>query len=1036
MSSPYESHFVSSANAGVVQQLSRIADALEKLLFTENEKDLQVFLFLDEDKQRDIATLLGLPSSTPFEGFLNEHLQNLPSSGKTLDIFKVMIGATGRWRANGDLLSLPPALPLLLLFSNAARAMGEGEDIAGHNYYEHLEHRLNTGDKPRLEQAYREHSVELWESYRDWLAAWQDEVGICTVVFPDDSDNNNRKFVQMAISQAILRSQERDNLGKMFEIFNLDSSVPISDTLMRAIIEEWLTRSQCSPRLKKMWKKKETHQSIIVGATAHLAQWTRDESGPLRDRIAIGISAQRVPRTGEVSLNLDILAKYAPRDPKFEVLDENENWTTLPVFEVDSRRFRVGGTQSFQLDSLLQEVIEGRLTSKGHTATGSRKPRAIVPLLLQNATREYTESPTIFLNSPFALLIRTEKEERLLPRVLDILTQCALPGWKVLPVEQRKNLPGNWQFIEGIQLVRPPSQELLSGLPALGIFDVVATSLICAIGGLRIPGRIPRWLASNPPTLVGSFPDEEIAEVIVVEQASDSAEVSIRTKVADGAATLDLTNWNMRPGVYTVLSITTDGKPKVRETLLLVSSDSPDVTTTLSPRPLASAVGTQQMDGFRSASPLSDVQSVPHVRGLEIHNVSSESTLTKSSVPRSLPTRLSAPSDSSTGVKIKLAKRSVPACAEGGAHLWILEKQLPNRKKDVYLGECKYCKFIFGFRTKSKPKQLPNIVGSAASKPQEQRSAGTPIVDVSFDNREEDWNTAFDALCFLQQGDYKTLTTICSQVSPSQLSITEFWKNLITLGHLEMAFDNNQRAMRWSVTNPTLSILSDYRGVLAGRRSNSSRKQLVELLESAGYQLSVTPCPGFIDYWFVEPAESSESLNLKPLAKLLQETHDGFRVESNFAVRALANLAPLSVVRNGLTSIKMFGTDRKWWHHRSRKWLSAENDWTKQGSYQTLSFTTSYFFNTTNLPPDGTSLLASYDLVKHLSAQLESEPLCAYDSSTAILSVPLGADLPRLYARAICGASGLLPKKTTNSELHYTNVSATLAEHLYWLLSH
>jgi hypothetical protein len=1036
MSANYASHFVSSANSTSVSELARITEHIHGLLFTEDEKDLQVFLFLDDEKQREIASRLSLPVTNSFEEHLNRLIKQLPASGTVLDVFNVMIGATGRWRASGDFLSPPPALPLLLLFSNAARAMGEGEDVAGHNYYEHLEHRLETGDKPRLEQAYRKWSVELWQSYRDWLAAWQDEIGICTVVFPDDSDTNNRKFVQMAISQAILRSQERENLGKMFNLFNLDSSVPVSDTLMRAMIEEWLTRSHCSPRLKKMWKKKETHQPIIVGASAHLAQWTRDEPGPLRDRISLGLSVQRVPRTGEISLNLDILAKYAPRSPEFEVLDENENWASTPIFEVDSRRFRANGASSFELESLLQEVIEGRLTSRGHTATGTRKPRAVVPLLLQHATREYTESPSIFLNSPFALLIRTDKEARLLPKVLDLLGRCAMPGWKLLSPDQRKNLPPNWEFIEGVQLVRPPAADLLRGLPALGVFEVVATSLVSASGGLRIPGRIPRWLASNPPLLVGSFPDEEIVELLFSDVDSKSAEALLRAPVTDGVVTLNLIEADLKPGLYSVASVTADRKLQVRETIQLVSADTPDVFASLNSRPLASAIGLGNTAGFTSATALSEVQSEPHLRGLAIRNITNRSNSERAAVPRMLPVRAPAKQDGSDSNKIKLAKRAAPACAEGGAHHWLYEREVPGKKKDVYLAECKHCRFIYGFSSRAKPKQVPKLLGSVAAIPRAPVPSAAPPVALPAAIGDEDWNLAYEALCFLQHGDYKTLTAVCSQISPSQLSISEFWKNLVTLGHLEMSFDQNQRAVRWFVTKPVLSVLGDTRGVLAGNRSETMKATLADLLKPAGYEVKIEPCPGFIDYWFVGPSDSNAVNAQLPLSESVPDSIDWLEVETDFASRTIANLASLGVARDGLSKIKMFGTDRKRWDHSSRKWRSIGLDWSQQGSYQTVSFTTSYFFNPSTIPPDGLSLLASYDLVKHLSAHLEGQPLCAYNPETKVLAVPLGADLPRLYARAICGASGMLPTKMSGSELHYYNVSEALAERLYWLLSH
>lgn len=1045
----YRDYFSGKSNVDAVLELGRITSHLIDLLFNEDQKDLRTFLFLDDERQREIAIRLGLPANTIFENHLNDTIQRLPVNGQPIDVLQIMLLATGLWRANNDRLAPPPALPLLLLFSNAAQAMGEGEDIAAHNYYKHLQERLkiNRNQILLLQQKYRNWSVELWESYRDWLEAWQGERGLCTVVFPnpvdtgESDDNPNRKYVQMSISQAILRTHDRENLARMFQVFNLDSTVPLPEQIMRAMIEEWQTRGQCSPRLKKMWKKRETHQPIIVGALAHLAQWNPTEEDTSKDWITLSLSAQRNVRTGEVTVNLDVLTKQPRRNPSFEVLNSEESWTELSVFEIEARRFRVSGQSLLNVQTKLEEIIEGRLTHSSGAAIGTRRPRAIVPLLLQPATREYTESSTVLLNQSQALLIRTDKIPNIVAKVSRLLDESALPGWKVLTENERRNIPTNWEVIENVQLIRSPSPEALRAHVALSIFDVVSTTFVDTQGGLRLPGRSPRWIVEQPPVVVGAFPNENVVELSLVGSAigNDSAP-TLRAEVIDGVAVLDIPAARLEVGVYDIRTRNAEGKLQAHGHIQLVSSAMPDALASANPKPLASRIGESTTRGFLSSEPLFEVQAASHLKGLEVSRIDDNPKLRSIMVPSKLPERQKPPATAAVA-ELRLAKRDVPECLSGGAHHWMIEKQDAGKQKDFYVGECKHCRFIQGFRRTAGKKGLgetpanKNVVASARPIGRSERTTNNVPPLPSSVKSVENWNLAFEALCYLQQGTYKDLLFVCAQVSPGALAATEFWKNLALLGHLEIEFDNIQRATRWHIPPPTINLIDDTRGVVSGRRTPLLKTALESLLLDTDYQLDITPVNGFVDLWQISPKVLEFGLAGTPLTSVNFATIDGLRVEADLARRIIGSLAPLDVVRSGLDKLKMYGTDRKWWHHESRSWLST-SDSSKMGSYQTLSFTTAYFFNETDLRLDDHSRMASYDLVKHLSAQAAGEPLCSYDPTKKIFSVPLGADLPRLYGRAICACSGRLPEKANDTrELRYLDVPQVVAEHLYWLLS-
>jgi hypothetical protein len=72
----------------------------------------------------------------------------------------------------------------------------------------------------------------------------------------------------------------------------------------------------------------------------------------------------------------------------------------------------------------------------------------------------------------------------------------------------------------------------------------------------------------------------------------------------------------------------------------------------------------------------------------------------------------------------------------------------------------------------------------------------------------------------------------------------------------------------------------------------------------------------------------------------------------------------------------------------------------------------------------------SYQLVKHLSAQILRIPLVEYDPEQRQLSVPLGAELPWLYERVAVLCSGRRAVRV-GSRLHYELIPPDVAQGLW-----
>ena len=91
---------------------------------------------------------------------------------------------------------------------------------------------------------------------------------------------------------------------------------------------------------------------------------------------------------------------------------------------------------------------------------------------------------------------------------------------------------------------------------------------------------------------------------------------------------------------------------------------------------------------------------------------------------------------------------------------------------------------------------------------------------------------------------------------------------------------------------------------------------------------------------------------------------------------------------------------------------------------------------------EGRAAITPAYLAKHLAALQFGRPLLAYLPEARKLLVPIGADLPGLYERALVLSSGQMPEKSQGTgRTHlkftsYSNVSVNDAQTLWSLLTH
>ena len=96
-------------------------------------------------------------------------------------------------------------------------------------------------------------------------------------------------------------------------------------------------------------------------------------------------------------------------------------------------------------------------------------------------------------------------------------------------------------------------------------------------------------------------------------------------------------------------------------------------------------------------------------------------------------------------------------------------------------------------------------------------------------------------------------------------------------------------------------------------------------------------------------------------------------------------------------------------HLPSSSWVPTESA-AEPGAYRLdHGFTRVNVFRTPADIEEGTAVLGTVQLIKHLAARHAGRAMLAYQPDRHFLAVPLGADLPGLYGRAAVLCSGHLP---------------------------
>lgn len=380
-----------------------------------------------------------------------------------------------------------------------------------------------------------------------------------------------------------------------------------------------------------------------------------------------------------------------------------------------------------------------------------------------------------------------------------------------------------------------------------------------------------------------------------------------------------------------------------------------------------------------------------------------------------------------TSNPIIIALPDPTSCLVTGAHLIKLPTFYGHPTSATVSGVCERCGLVKRFPARFSARRFAEWSSGRG------KQAADVKLDVShlpeIEPHGVDWNVAFDSLVHVGGGAYSLLERIALQVEGTSLFVDDFTRSLEVRGDLEIQRGPDLVPEAWEVSPPYLTELADGAFMLTGSWTQHARRALQEMVRDAGGSVRAPRGPGAAS-WIVDDIDSDQ---LEKIA----ESVDSAGVTRHAADNLLAVLPSLGELEAALPRIPLPGARRILkFHVPSASWVPVATAATP-GAYRLESaFVTTDVFRSHRDVDRGEAALGTVQLIKHIAAKHLGHALLAYLEDKRALAVPLGADLPVLYGRAVVLCSGRLPTPLPQRRLLvYHDVPQSAADHMTQLLT-
>jgi len=983
--------------------------AVAGAIFTQAKAHAPVYLDMNDETLAQIGRAVGLDADADAEAHLVEAVRDTLSMqppAKKKDAFRWHLNRLANWK-NGEPGSAsidnpPPVLALLALFSRAAERMGHDESLDVKAYYSRLAELLGVevALADRLSPSYQRDAEELWGALSGWLDALGGRAGVSTV------NAVGHRHVGLAISQALLRDADRKKLQDFLIDTHLEPGGELHQVDLERILGGWLKRQGTSHTLSRLWSTQVGRGFVLEAARVALRQWdgsiaTEDERAAVGPRLALTARISTRPLDGsKITLNFALLGRLADSDAS------SEYWRVAsadgtPEVEMEPSSDRVllpAGLVDVDARALLEgEIVlaPGEGSARGSSA---RHPTPLVVLRSEPALGLYVEADRVRLGERHIVLFSSSSPQAsasVWPNLASVIGEVAKPGFALW--DDVKGLPPGWSAYRDVIVVRSSHATdamLFDPLLPLDSISVVVE------GSLQLPGSRATWHAGGALNVHAIA--REASSMRLTVSRTDEGSVVFERESTEQEVAGEIPACELQPGTY---EVGLQAEPRrsyssVKRIVSLVDSDS------ISPwNPLGQvSLEYSPRDPVGALSAFQQVAEEDYCAG--------EQTVTAGDGPMLAPVWWR--NEGSNRSPARLTRpASSESCAIRGDHHSDVEI-IGKRQRET----CRDCR-----RVKWGP-----LKGRLKSDRPASRDQAPVLLSSQLGGEGSLVNSGMllDALVWMRTGSMDHFSRLIRQAVDDAVTPHRALRELESIGYINVRRDLATFApIEWCVVAPSLYELANGECLVGGAWSISEHRRLAEAVDAETGQLKVD------DTGWIE-RRTIAGLDRQDLKSLAEEMNCVFLEQAG--PRLLRSLPPMSQLLNALTVESAEGIfDAEWFNPATTSWTTVESI-AEAGAYRlNRGFTKRYYVRTAEDLQLGTVRRGDAFVVKHLASR--GRPLIGYDASNELLYVPLGAELPGLYGRALALMAGTPPQLVEGKALlAYANVGVEQSVIIYRLL--
>ncbi|MEZ5080350.1 MAG: hypothetical protein R2878_06800 [Thermoleophilia bacterium] len=770
-----------SSGAGLPTDYERWNNALTAEFFSGRYGEQPVYLDVDDGVLQRAGRAVGLPPERSAEALAKAVRRTLliTQPGR---LFEIHVQRLKGW----DHLGPPPCVAVLCLLSLAADHMVSDGEFRSTNYYGRLMQLLGLDPadgelRDHIARAFREQTHELWDALERWMRRRPAERGI-----PTAQPLGHLTHIGYPISQALIRSADRQALHELFEVRGLEPGQDVSLSDMAALLEPWLRSDLPSPTLRRIARNEGGRSRIAEVAVTELRAWNGGGGPAVAARARLLLQARPLSHPRPRLLLSLLLAT-----PEAGLVPEGA---------------RAAGPERYEIAQAADKALHAAVAIELPNGTRvTRQHRPIVLLLYDDLTHSYHETSRLHLARRMMVLAPA----RMAGRLFTTLATAAHVKPRVRELQDLGVAAPGWVVIDDLLLVRPPDRSALEGV---GITPPAGEISVQLSGGVALRSG-SRWLASRPPRIAASSLREPDLKLTLryLEDGVQEGPVIYEGQMAGGGAWVDLIDLNLEQGRY-LLEATAQDAHQVRARSRF-TLDTPE-----------SSIPPDEQLFYDLDAPLGAVSAQPHE---PVHGVQGASIVREEDADPLLP-RSTAEPDASAD---RPASRSASADDGRSAcrHRFI--------KHATSLGpaewRCTRCGATGTDERVRRRRLMPRKGGHRAG------ADAAVGVDVA-----EDFDGLLEAVSALGGGPWGTLLRVIDDITDGQVDPHRVADGLEELAHIDVQrCPDDLRPERWRVSPPAIATSGDL-AFLCGWRSEGLVQRLgVEANRLKG-RLHFTPQPG------------------------------------------------------------------------------------------------------------------------------------------------------------------------------------------------